>query len=326
MVPIENSLILKSTGLPMPLVGLGLWKVDKDKAAEVVVEALRTGYRLLDNGSDYGNEKEVGQGLQKAFDSGIVKREDIFVVSKLWNTFHSRENVRPALERTLKDLGLDYLDLYLIHFPISLKYVDPAIRYPPGWYYDPAVEKAVQENVTIRETWEAMEELVNAGLVKHIGLSNFCAPLIQDLLKYARIRPDVLEIEHHPYLTQEMLVQYAKSQNIALIGYSSFASQSYVELNWDKAINYPSPLKHNLITEIAQTYKKSPAQILLRWAVQREIAVIPKSNNLDRVIENKEIFDFSLTEEEINRILSLNINVRFNDPGEYMGPNFAIFA
>jgi len=248
------------------------------------------------------------------------------VTSKLWNTFHKREHVRPALERTLADLGLEYLDLYLIHFPVSLKYVDPTVRHPAEWYYEPETSTFVTDNVPIRETWEAMEELVDAGLVKNIGVSNFSAALIQDILKYARIKPAVLQIEHHPYLVQDTLVKYAKSQNIAITGYSSFGAQSYVELTWDKAVQCPSLLHQKIITDIAHAHGKSAAQVLLKWAVQRGIAVIPKSNNYERLLENLDLFGFSLSDQEIHEISALNVDLRFNDPGEYMGIELAIFA
>merc|ERR1719389_1384684 len=125
----------------MPMAGLGLWKIPNDVCAETVYKAIKLGYRLLDGAQDYGNEKEVGDGIKKALDEGIVKREDLFVVSKLWHTFHRPEHVQPALERTLKDLQLDYVDLFFIHFPISTEYVDPAVRYPPGWIKDPEGDK-----------------------------------------------------------------------------------------------------------------------------------------------------------------------------------------
>ncbi|CAG8558281.1 14434_t:CDS:2 [Acaulospora morrowiae] len=313
MVSTKNALILKSSGNPMPFVGLGLWQVPKDKAADVVFNGLQIGYRLLDNASDYGNEKEVGDGIKKAIEHGIVKREDIFVTSKLWNTNHKREHVRPALERTLKDLGLDYLDLYLIHFPVSLEYVDPSVRYPAGWF-------GSDENVTARETWEAMEELVDAGLVKNIGLSNFSAALIYDLLKYARIRPAVLQIEHHPYLTQENLIKYMKSQEIAVTAYSSLGTLSFQEFDGEygqRALRTPSLLKQDIVLEVAASHKRTPAQVLLRWSVQRGIAVIPKSNKHERLVENMNIFDFSLTEEELRRISSLDRRLRFNDPAVF---------
>jgi D-xylose reductase len=132
-------------GAKMPQVGLGLWKLPKEVCADQVYNAIKTGYRMLDGACDYGNEKEVGQGIKKALDEGLCKREDLFVVSKLWNTFHRPEHVEPAIKRTLSDLGLEYLDLYIIHFPIHLKYVDPEVRYPPEWVYDPKAEKPVLE-------------------------------------------------------------------------------------------------------------------------------------------------------------------------------------
>ncbi|CAG8645146.1 9723_t:CDS:2, partial [Paraglomus occultum] len=265
-----------------------------------------------DSAGDYGNEKETGQGIQSALNQGIVKREDIFVTSKLWNTCHARQHVRPALERTLSDLGLTYLDLYLIHFPVSLKHVPFEERYPAGWFYNPEQQEIVQEHVPIQETWQAMEELVDAGLVKNIGVSNFPKRLINEILTYARVRPAVLQIEHHPYLTQEDLVAYAKGENMAITGYSTFGGNSYVELS-EKARNSPNLLTNDLITELASKYKKSPGQILLRWSVQRGIAVVPKTSKAERLKENINIFNFELSEDDIKRISSLNRNLRFNE-------------
>jgi len=147
-------------GAKMPQVGLGLWKLPKEVTPSQVYNAIKCGYRLLDGACDYGNEKEVGEGIKKAIDEGIVKREDLFVVSKLWNTFHRPEHVEPALKRTLADLGLEYLDLFIIHFPIHLKYVDPEVRYPPEWVHEPNGEKKCMEfddSVTYQQTYGAME-------------------------------------------------------------------------------------------------------------------------------------------------------------------------
>ncbi|CAJ0884238.1 5388_t:CDS:2, partial [Entrophospora sp. SA101] len=257
MVSSDNAIILKPTGDPMPLIGFGTWQIPKDIAADTVYHALKNGYQLLDGSPDYGNEKEVGDGIKKAIDDGFVKREDIFITSKLWNTYHKKEHVRPALERTLNDLNVKYLDLYLIHFPISLKYVDPKERYPPEWYYDTKNKVCIQEDVTIRETWEAMEELVDAGLVRNIGVSNFNAVLIMDLLKYARIKPSVLQIEHHPYLTQEQLVDYAKSQGLAVTAYSPLGSSNYAVTS---DVGIPHILNAPKLEQVANKYSKSTAQ------------------------------------------------------------------
>ncbi|KAJ3052721.1 NAD(P)H-dependent D-xylose reductase (XR) [Rhizophlyctis rosea] len=315
MTSTATHLTLNRTGDKQPISGFGLWKVPKESAADTVVNVLKAGYRLLDNAADYGNEKEVGDGIVRAIKEGVVKREEIFVTSKLWNTNHAKEHVRPAFERTLKDLQCDYLDLYLIHFPISLKYVDPAVRYPPEWYYDGKGPNCTLENITIRETWEAMEELVDSGLVKNIGISNFNAALIQDLLKYARIKPAVLQIEHHPYLVQQDLIDYVQKNDIAVTGYSSFGAQSYIELGVDHAIKCPPLVQHDVITAISKKHNVTPAQVLLRWATQRNIAVIPKSNNPERLASNRDVFSFNLSADEIKSISALENGHRFNDPG-----------
>ncbi|CAH1766366.1 13856_t:CDS:2 [Entrophospora sp. SA101] len=306
-----NAIILRPTGDRMPLVGFGSWELPNDKVADSIYQALKNDYRLLDCAALYGNEKEIGDGIKKAIDYGIVKRDDIFITSKLWNTFHKKEHVRPALERTLNDLKVKYLDLYLIHFPISLKHVDPKERYPADWYYDTKNKTCIQENVTIRETWEAMEELVDSGLVRNIGISNFNAALIMDLLKYARVKPAVLQIEHHPYLTQEQLVDYAKSQGLAVNAYSSIRSSSYGP---KKDENSPQLLKEPILEQIAKKYNRSTAQVALRWAVQRNIVVIPKSTNPSRLVENHKVIEFTLTDEEVKAISSLDRKLRFNDP------------
>ncbi|MGA1081138.1 MAG: aldo/keto reductase, partial [Steroidobacteraceae bacterium] len=190
----------------MPAIGLGLWKIARDVTAETVVKAISTGYRHLDCAADYGNEPEVGLGIRQAIAQGLVRREELWVTSKLWNTFHRKEHVRAACERSLNDLGLDYLDLYLVHFPIALKYVDFATRYPPEWIHDPTAKHPRMEPdaVPLHETWAAMEDLVTAGLVREIGVCNYNTGLVHDLMATARIRPAMLQIEAHPFLTQEL--------------------------------------------------------------------------------------------------------------------------
>ncbi|KAK9717721.1 hypothetical protein K7432_006003 [Basidiobolus ranarum] len=307
---------LKTTNQAMPLVGLGTWKIPQSETAKVVENSIQNGYRLLDCACDYGNEVEVGKGIKAAIDTGVVKREDIFVTSKLWNTFHAREHVRPALERTLKDLDLEYLDLYLIHFPISLKYVDFETRYPPEWLYNPESDKLpTYADISIRETWEAMEELVDAGLVKNIGVANFNCSLIMDLLKYARIKPAVNQVEIHPYLAQDVLVEFCQRKDIAITAYSSFGSISYLSL-FDGAKSIPSLLEDETIVKIAKKHSKTAAQVLLRWSLERQIAVIPKSGNEERLRQNIDL-DFTLSKEDMDEIKKLDKGIRFNNPGAY---------
>lgn len=330
------SVALQRTGSKMPLVGFGLWKVraidcrgnlltikvNRDTCADTVYSAIKSGYRLFDGAGDYGNEKEAGDGIQRAIKDGLVKREDLFITSKLWNTFHAKEHVKKLAKKQLADYGIQQFDLFLIHFPISLKYVDPAERYPPEWWID---GKVYTQNTPIAETWAAMEELVDEGLAKNIGISNFSGGLIIDLLRTARIPPAVLQIEHHPYLVQQPLLDLCKTLGIAITAYSSFGPQSFIELKSKTAEETPLLFDQDTIKSIAKAHAKTPAQVLLRWSTQRNIAVIPKSNNAGRLAQNLECCDFDLTSEQIASISSLNRNIRFNNPAE-IDPRLAIFA
>ncbi|OCH94689.1 Aldo/keto reductase [Obba rivulosa] len=315
------SIVLKRTGQKMPLVGFGLWKVTKSTCADTVYNALKAGYRLLDGAGDYGNEKEAGEGLRRAIADGVVKREDVFVTSKLWNTFHQYDHAKKLAKSQLELWGIDYFDLFLVHFPIALKYVDPSHRYPPEWWGDDG--KVHLQNTPMHETWRAMEELVDEGLAKNIGLSNCQGTLILDVLRYARIEPQVLQVELHPYLTQESLLKLCKILGIAVTAYSSLGPQSYVELGVDKGVT--NLLQHDAVHSVAKNAGKSPAQVLLRWAVQQGVAVIPKSNNHERLVENLQVDSFELSEADMKTLSSLNINLRLNDPAD-IDPRLGIFA
>lgn len=267
----------------------------------------------LTSPADYGNEKEAGEGVARAIKDGLVKREDLFIVSKLWNTFHEADKVEPICRKQLADWGLDYLDLYIVHFPVALKYVDPSVRYPPGWAYD-GKDDIQLSNASIQETWTAMESLVGKGLAKSIGISNFQGSLILDLLRYAKIRPATLQIEHHPYLVQPTLIKLAQDEGIAVTAYSSFGPQSFIELQWKKAKDTPVLFEHPVVTAAAKMHEKTPAQILLRWATQRGLAVIPKSNNQERLQQNLHVTDFDLADGELQAISALDRGLRFNNP------------
>src|SRR3954466_9162494 len=266
-----------STGSQMPALGLGLWKVEGSAAPTLIEEAVRTGWRHFDCASDYGNEAEVGVGLQQVLQSKAVRREELWVTSKLWNTNHRAEHVRPACERSLRDLQLDYLDLYLIHFPIALEYVPPEERYTAGWLQDPdaAEPRMKPARVPISETWQAMEELVAAGLVKNIGVSNFGTSLLRDMLSYAKISPAVLQVEMHPYLTQEKLVRYCREEKIAVTAFSALGAPTYVPL--EMATEHDSVMNEQVVRDAAERHKKSPAQIVLHWPMRRGTAAIPKT-------------------------------------------------
>lgn len=318
--------LLLSSGARLPSVGFGFWKVDRSAAAEVVCQAIQAGYRHLDCACDYGNEVEVGQGIQQAIADGLCKREDLWVTSKLWNTYHAAEHVRPACERTLHDLGLKQLDLYLIHFPIAQQFVPFDVRYPPGWCFDPSAEKPHMKEVRvpISETWRAMEQLVDDGLVKQIGICNFGTSLLRDLLSYARIRPAVLQVESHPFLVQSKLLRFCQQEQIVLTAFSPLGAASYYSLGM--ASLSESLLDNPIVQCIGLEKRKSAAQVLLRWGVQRGTSVIPKSSTLDRMAENLNLFDFELSEADMVSISGLDRGRRFNDPGVFCESAFNTYC
>jgi D-xylose reductase len=250
--------------------------------------------------------------VARAIKDGLVKREELFIVSKLWNSFHEADKVEPIARKQLADWGVDYFDLYIVHFPIALKYLDPSVRYPPSW--TTAEGKIELANAPIHETWGAMETLVDKKLARSIGVSNFSAQLLMDLLRYARVRPATLQIEHHPYLTQTRLVNYAQEQGIAVTAYSSFGPLSFIELDLKHAKDTPLLFEHATINSIAEKHGRTPAQVLLRWSTQRKIAVIPKSNDPTRLAQNLQVTDFDLETSELEAISALDKGLRFNDP------------
>src|SRR6478609_4243087 len=320
-----DSTIHLAGGGRLPAIGFGLWKVDGAAAPGLVEEAAKVGYRHFDCASDYGNEDSVVVGLQKVVQSGIARREDLWVTSKLWNTNHAPQHVREACERSLRDLKLDFLDLYLIHFPIALEYVPPEKRYPAGWVHDPDAAKPQMKpvRVPISETWHAMEELVTSGLVKNIGVSNFGTSLLRDLLSHAKIPPAVLQVEMHPYLAQEKLLRFCREEKIAVTAFSPLGAPSYVPLGM--ATHDDSVMNEPVVREAAARLKKTLAQIVLHWAVQRGTAAIPKTSKVERLRENLSVFDFELSSDEMNAISALDRHRRFNDPGVFCEPAFNTF-
>ncbi|KAH8811056.1 NADP-dependent oxidoreductase domain-containing protein [Xylogone sp. PMI_703] len=314
------STIRLASGRLMPLVGFGLWKVPAEEVAETVYTAVKAGYRCFDGAYDYGNEKEAGQGLQRAIKEGLVKREDIFLTTKLWNTYHEKERALSMAKEQNETWGLGYIDLYLIHFPVALKYVDPAERKFPGWTIDAAGTKVEVSKATIRETWEALEQAVDQGIVRSIGVSNFQAQSIYDLQRYNRHPISALQIEHHPYLVQPALIHLAQASNIVITAYSSFGPQSFLEMDGipaEKAKAIEPLLEAGLIKDLATKYSRTPSQILLRWATQRNVAVIPKSNNPKRRAENLDSLGFDLSKDDLDKITGMDRGLRFNDPFFY---------
>eukprot|EP01084_Bolivina_argentea_P248952 416557_1 len=309
-ITIENSFRLATNNL-MPKVGLGTWKLSPDIAEGIIYSAIKQGYNLIDCAANYGNEKEIGKALKKTIkDEKYTNRNDLFITSKLWNTDHNPKDVKPALQRTLNDLNIDYLDLYLMHFPVSW----PNRRtnendYPEKFNND---FYGMQTKTTVFQTWEAMEQLIEDGLVKDIGVSNFSTSLIWELDKQAKKPISVNQVELHPFLAQNALVNLCESKDIQMTAYSSLASLSYE--NWGIYKSLPSLLETQEIKDMSKKYNVTEAQILLAWAVNtRNVSVIPKTNKIDRLKENLECTHIVLDEDDVHIIDNFDRGLRFND-------------
>ena len=287
----------------MPILGLGTWKSKPGEVYAAVKDAIRIGYRHIDCAMIYGNEVEIGNAIRDAINEGQVKRKALWVTSKLWGNAHGRDNVAGALKKTLQDLGLDYLDLYLIHWPIPLK---PSAVFPSS-----AADFESPTEVPIQSTWEGMEDAVSAGLTRHIGVSNFSAKKLRKLLPHCKIKPEVNQVELHPLLQQPELVAYCASQGIHITAYSPLGSSDRPE--FVKAADAPVLLDNPVIQSIAQDRGCTPAQVLLAWHVQRGISVIPKSVTPSRLRENLAAAEIELSPADLDRIAGLNQNYRLID-------------
>jgi len=280
-----------NNGYTVPAFGLGTWKSKPGEVTQAVCDAIDIGYRHFDCAYVYQNEKEVGEAIKKKISEGVVKREDLFIVSKLWNTFHRPDLVEKGIKETLSNLGLEYLDLYLIHWPMGYK--EEGALFPSD-----ESGKIIYSDVDYADTWKEMEKLIGKNYTKSIGLSNFNKRQIERILSLATVKPAMLQIECHPYLNQKQLIEYCKAHNIAVTGYSPLGSP---DRPWAKPDD-PVLLEDPKLKAIADKYKKSVAQILLKYQLQRGVIVIPKSVSKKRLEENINIFDFVLSEADIATI------------------------
>ncbi|MED1796046.1 aldo/keto reductase [Brevibacillus nitrificans] len=262
-----------NNGVKMPWLGLGVWKAkDGEEVTGAVRSAIESGYRSIDTAAVYGNEVGVGEGIRQAG----IDRDQLFITTKVWNADQGYDSTLKAFDESVKRLGIETLDLYLIHWPVKGKYV---------------------------ETWRALEKLYRDGYVRAIGVSNFHTHHLEDLRQNSEIIPAVNQVEFHPLLTQKELLGYCQENGIQMEAWSPLMQGN---------------LDHPLLVELGQKYGKSPAQIIIRWDLEKKVVTIPKSITPARIAQNADVFDFSLTAEDVEKINALNENKRFGaDPDNF---------
>lgn len=319
----------------IPRIGLGTLLIPPQQIPEAIATAIAHGYRRIDCAPVYFNEDKVGDALQEALSSSAITRQDLFVVSKLASPFHKREHVELALKKTLSDLRLDYLDLFLIHWPVAFTPVLPIPMDLRGWptedIDDSGDGKNIDTTISIHETWTAMEDLVNKGLVKSIGVSNFPVSLLHELMAGDhKIPPLVNQVESHPYLQQTKLLRYCEARGIHFQAYSPLGTPGY------KESGEPIVLEDPVLQSIAKKYNVSVAQICLTWAIQRGGSVVAKSASSEHQKENLNVLKqpnaeggeteqltVTLSEEDMKQIASLDRHYRYFRPEDWW-PDMAV--
>ena len=279
MKDLDKKLTL-SNGVGIPILGFGTYKMEDDEIVlNSVREAIKAGYRHIDTASFYKNEENVGNGIREGLKHTGLKRKDIFVTTKVWNTEQGYENTLNAFNNSLQRLNMDYVDLYLIHWPVTKDYADT-------W------------QSRIKETWKAMEKLYKEGKIRAIGVSNFLVHHLEELMSSCEIKPMVNQIEFHPGHNQKETVEFCKKHEIVVEAWSPLGRGVILE--------------NEFLSEIAKKYNRTIAQICLRWIIQQGIVTLPKSVTLERIKSNFEIFDFELSEEDMDKITNM-------EPAGYSG-------
>jgi alcohol dehydrogenase (NADP+) len=298
---VQMKTIQYDNGDKMPVLGLGTWKSNPGDVYQAVKEAIRLGYRHIDCAPIYGNEAEVGKALAESFREGVVTRGEMWITSKLWNNAHRAEDVTPAARKTLSDLQLDYLDLFLIHWPVALR---PEVQFPGS-----GADMVSLEEMPLSATWAAMEALVDENLCRHIGVSNFSIAKLKALAGTARLKPEMNQIELHPYLQQPAMLDYCSQSGVYLTAYSPLGSGDRPAAL--KAQDEPVLLTDPVISAIAEKNSIPPAQVLIAWAIQRNTVVIPKSVNPERMKQNLAAAEVILSSAEMAQIAGLDKHRRY---------------
>jgi len=329
MAPIIEEYVTLPNGMKMPKVALGTWKSPPGKTKAAVISAVKSGYRFIDCANDYDNEHVIGEALQELYAEGVVKRSDLFIQAKLWNSNHRAEHVEPDLDATLKDLQTNYIDSFVIHWPMAVPSTgkNPTLRtngcYPAHYSKDtmfPCDDEGYYCNDPEShyvETWKAMEQMVDKGKTKTIGLSNFNKSQVAEILSIPGIKhkPAVLQNESHPYLQEKDLRDFCRLSGIAFQAYSALGSADRPWLKQGSITSGPPTtgyevLHHPVILKLAEKYGKTSANIVIRWHLQMNGCLVCKSITPSRIEANYKVWDFELTPEDMELFNDLNVGWR----------------
>jgi alcohol dehydrogenase (NADP+) len=297
-------------GDALPAIGLGTWKARPHEVGAVVEAALRLGYRHMDCAPIYGNEKEIGMALSACLGAGWVARESLWVTSKLWNNAHGPDDVIPALQQTLSDLRLSYLDAYLMHWPVAIR---QGVQFPQS-----ARDFVSLRDIPLAQTWAQMERAVALGLCRHIGVANFGVRTLASLIETARTIPEINQIELHPYLQQTAVVEFCQGQGVAITAYASLGSADRPRRLLHAG--EPAVLEDPVVCAIAAQLAVTPAQVLLAWSLHRGAAVIPKSVQPARLRENLAAGDTALDPAQMQALAGLDKGWRYVDGAMWAVP------